>query len=108
MALARSQIRKPSLIKPIFIITAIYLILRFIASFFPDARLWGFNQAAYIKDLYFIYPALLIMAAIIYMVSAKFVNSAGKSISENRDYYWIRIIVSGLILIISISNNRDF
>ena len=90
------------LIKPIFILTAVFLILRLIASFFPEARLWGFNQAAFIDNLLWLYPVLLIIAVIIYLLSGKFKDFFGASAIGNIAGIWTRIVLAGIILILSV------
>ncbi len=91
-----------SLIKSIFILTAIYLILRTVSSFFPEARLWGFNQAAFIDDLLWLYPILLVIAIIIYLLSGKFDDFIGTSVKGNKTRIWTRIAAAGIILVLSV------
>lgn len=65
MANKRADDRK--LLNLIFAILIFFLILRLIASFFPQERLWGLSQAAYISKMPFLYLGLFIIGIFLYI-----------------------------------------
>ena len=52
-------------LKTVFLLVSISLALQFIGSFFPEARLWGLNQAAFLGSIRFIYPSLFVVGLLI-------------------------------------------
>src|SRR3989304_9828262 len=53
---ARKTNREYSLTKITFILVSAYLLLKLIASFFPETRLWGLNHAAFVEGMPFLFP----------------------------------------------------
>jgi Tfp pilus assembly protein PilF len=52
-------------ITPVFIFAALLILLRIVFSLFPEARLWGLNQAGYFSwGIYFTAACLLLVAAV--------------------------------------------
>jgi hypothetical protein len=49
-----------------------------LASFFPDARLWGLNQTSFIKGLALLYPVLFFLALLVYWRASKYPGLFGK------------------------------
>ncbi len=71
----------------VFATTAIVIILRLAASFYPGSRLWGLNQAAFIDGLWILYPVLLIVAVAIYWRARRSdMPSTGTSVAEIKVY----------------------
>ncbi len=56
-----------SILNPTIIAVVLFLLLRLFSSFFPEARLWGLNQAGYTYGLSFFYIALIFGALFIYL-----------------------------------------
>jgi tetratricopeptide (TPR) repeat protein len=85
------------LIARIAIIVALLIGARFITSFFPDMRLWGFNHAAFLNYAEFIYLIFIAATAYIYIRRDKFsalVRESDPSLSEHdRGKYFLTYAV---------------
>lgn len=94
-----------------FIVTAI-LALRFITSFLPKERLWGFNHAAYIDGMFLLYIVLFILTLIIYfrgkrrsgIISERFLESPG-SFYKSLFPVFIVIVAGSAYYFLSVSSH---
>jgi hypothetical protein len=63
---AKKRKKTEPLLKVSFILLTILLAMRLGASFFPETRLWGFNHAAFVRGMPWLYIALFFLAWLAY------------------------------------------
>ncbi|MFH2049311.1 MAG: hypothetical protein ABIJ12_07685, partial [bacterium] len=49
-----------------FSVVVLFLLIRLLASFYQEERLWGLNHAGYINGMVFLYIAMIIIAVYVY------------------------------------------
>ena len=85
-------------LKTVFLLVSISLAFQFIGSFFPEARLWGINQAAFLGLIRLIYPSLFVIGLLIVWSDRR--TAWGRDIfEEDNSTGWRRYAYAGVILI---------
>ncbi len=99
----------------LFYLTSLYIfvliLIRLIASFYPDLRLWGFSHAAYIDGMIFIYPLLFVIALLIAYRTYRKPNifpSLNEKLSKKDIFFSFAVLVGTAAVFISFSVEEYF